>query len=302
MVIHVLMSLKLSCRFEIWQASQLHSNRTSLNTNLAGSRLCHVCLRVYIETNWKQCSCFTSHFLKYSLEHRPTSFKWVLATLNFEMRDPNYTRIARLLIYDENVSQNRQIGLYIMILDTISFVLCPLSTYGQLSPLCRIYASVNRVSIGSDNGLSPKKRPLPESVLTKINRPQWSHRNLMRLSSRSTEDGLSCSTDNCFNVVPVMYHYDDVIMTAMASQITSLMIVYWTVYSGAYQRKHQSSASLAFVWGIHRDRWIPRTKGQWRGKCFHLMTSSWITWMAWLNFGKGSCEFFSCDHAALWII
>ena len=65
-------------------------------------------------------------------------------------------------------------------------------------------------------------------------------------------------------------------MTAMASQITSLMIVYSTVYSGAYQRKHQSSASLAFVWGIHRDRWIPRTKGQLRGKCFHLMTSSWV--------------------------
>ena len=29
--------------------------------------------------------------------------------------------------------------------------------------------------------------------------------------------------------------------------------------------------------GIHRDRWIPRTKGQLRGKCFHLMTSSWVT-------------------------
>ena len=28
------------------------------------------------------------------------------------------------------------------------------------------------------------------------------------------------------------------------------------------------------MWGIHRDRWIPRTKGQLRGKCFHLMTSS----------------------------
>ena len=37
----------------------------------------------------------------------------------------------------------------------------------------------------------------------------------------------------------------------------------------------KSSASLAFVWGIHPDRWIPRTKGQLRGKCFHLMTSSW---------------------------
>ena len=38
----------------------------------------------------------------------------------------------------------------------------------------------------------------------------------------------------------------------MASQITSLTVVYSTVYSGVYQRKHQSSASLAFVWGIHR--------------------------------------------------
>ena len=46
--------------------------------------------------------------------------------------------------------------------------------------------------------------------------------------------------------------YDDVIMGAMTSQITSLMIVYSTVYSGADQRKHQSSASLAFVRGIHR--------------------------------------------------
>ena len=41
-------------------------------------------------------------------------------------------------------------------------------------------------------------------------------------------------------------------MGAMASQITSLAIVYSTIYSGADQRKHQSSASLAFVRGIHR--------------------------------------------------
>ena len=56
-------------------------------------------------------------------------------------------------------------------------------------------------------------------------------------------------------------HYTDVIMGAIASQITSLTIVYSTVYSDADQRKHQSSASLAFVWGIHRDRWIPRING-----------------------------------------
>ena len=47
-------------------------------------------------------------------------------------------------------------------------------------------------------------------------------------------------------------HYDDVIMGTIASQITSLTIVYSTVYSGADQSKHKSSASLAFVWGIHR--------------------------------------------------
>ena len=50
----------------------------------------------------------------------------------------------------------------------------------------------------------------------------------------------------------VSLHYNDVIMSTMASQITSLTIVYSTVNSGADQRKHQSSASLAFVWGIHR--------------------------------------------------
>ena len=41
-------------------------------------------------------------------------------------------------------------------------------------------------------------------------------------------------------------------MVAVATQITSLTIVYSTVYSGADQRKHQSSASLAFVRWIHR--------------------------------------------------
>ena len=53
-------------------------------------------------------------------------------------------------------------------------------------------------------------------------------------------------------VTNYMHHYDDVIMGSIASQITSLTIVYSIVYSDADQRKHQSSASLAFVWGIHR--------------------------------------------------
>ena len=47
-------------------------------------------------------------------------------------------------------------------------------------------------------------------------------------------------------------HCSDFITSTMASQITSLTVVYSTVYRGANQRKHQSSASLAFVRGIQR--------------------------------------------------
>ena len=64
------------------------------------------------------------------------------------------------------------------------------------------------------------------------------------------------------------------IMSSIVSQITSVSIVYPTVCSGADQRKHQSSVSLAFVRGIHRWPVFPRTEGQQRGKYFHLMTSS----------------------------
>ena len=70
-------------------------------------------------------------------------------------------------------------------------------------------------------------------------------------------------------------HNGDVIMDAMASQITSLTIVYSTVYSDADQRKHQSSASLAFVRGIHRGPVNSPHKWPVTRKYFHLMTSSW---------------------------
>ena len=50
----------------------------------------------------------------------------------------------------------------------------------------------------------------------------------------------------------LVLHYSDVIMSAMASQITNLTTVCSTAYSGADKKKHQSSTSLAFVRGIHR--------------------------------------------------
>ena len=49
----------------------------------------------------------------------------------------------------------------------------------------------------------------------------------------------------------LLIHVCGVIMGAMASLITSLTSVCWTVHSGADQRKHQSAASLTFVQGIH---------------------------------------------------
>ena len=63
-------------------------------------------------------------------------------------------------------------------------------------------------------------------------------------------------------------------MGAIKSQITSVSIVCGTICSGADQRKHQSSASLAFQCEGKSPVWFPRTKGQQRGTYFNLMTSS----------------------------
>ena len=64
-------------------------------------------------------------------------------------------------------------------------------------------------------------------------------------------------------------------MGTIASQITSLTIVYSIVYSDADQRIHQSSASLAFR-GIHRRPVNSPHKWPVTRKSFHSMTSSWI--------------------------
>ena len=79
-------------------------------------------------------------------------------------------------------------------------------------------------------------------------------------------------------------HYNDVIMGTTASQITSLTIVYSTVYSDADQRKHQSSASLAFVRGIHRGSVNSPHKWQVTRKMFPIddvmdwRENSWFSW------------------------
>ena len=75
-----------------------------------------------------------------------------------------------------------------------------------------------------------------------------------------------CPIKDRFTEIPLP-HCSDIIMGAMASQITSLTIVYSTTYSGVDQRKLRNSASLAFVRGIHRwpvnsPQW-PVTRKKW---------------------------------------
>ena len=102
-------------------------------------------------------------------------------------------------------------------------------------------------------------------------------------------------------------HYDEVILNAIASQITSLTIVYSIVYSDVDQRKHQSSASLAFVWGIHRGPVNSPHKRPVTRKMFPfddvIMTyrhhardklSTRVAFVGWIPFRKFSYEILAC--------
>ena len=71
-----------------------------------------------------------------------------------------------------------------------------------------------------------------------------------KMQNEYTSDNEGMSVRNFAEVFA--NHYGDVRMGAMASKITSLTVVYSIVYWGADQRRPQRSASLAFVWGIHR--------------------------------------------------
>ena len=103
---------------------------------------------------------------------------------------------------------------------------------------------------------------------------EWCNNSCYRIKGRPV-----LFINHCFGQSfhsPSYHHYTDVIMGTVASQIT---IVYSTVYSGADQRKHQSSASLAFVWGSHRGPVNSPHKGPVTQKVFPfddvIMVTSW---------------------------
>ena len=100
------------------------------------------------------------------------------------------------------------------------------------------------------------------------------------------------------NSVDYKVHYNAVTMSAMASQIASVSFVCLTVGSGPHQRKHQNSASLVFMQGIHRWPVFPAQKASnaenvsiwWR---HHVNVSSLtILWplLFWETFKYGQCN------------
>ena len=68
---------------------------------------------------------------------------------------------------------------------------------------------------------------------------------------KNKKHGCSCDNMKYINPPQKSLHYSDVLMSAMAYQITGVSIVYSTICSDADQKRHQSSASLAFVRGNH---------------------------------------------------
>ena len=115
-----------------------------------------------------------------------------------------------------------------------------------------------------------------------------------------------------FVVIIDSVHYCDVIMGTVASQITSLTIVYSTVYSGENKANSKAPRHWLLCGKFTGDRRIPRTNG-------HLMTSScymltffsfcyWLFEAHWKCFpdqsGKGTYmiqEMVSFNCSALWL-
>ena len=138
------------------------------------------------------------------------------------------------------------LGLNVLITDFLTarsaFVTAPWHLCGRHTDRSRIFFYRN----GSASVSSDRHNPFLKGFVS----PWWkSCENVPKVLSPQTSTG-KVSHHGTLPYLP--YHYNDVTMSKIASQITSLTIVYSTVYSGPHRTKHQSSASLAFVWWIHR--------------------------------------------------
>ena len=119
-------------------------------------------------------------------------------------------------------------------------------------------------------------KPLPEPMMHTVHTMLCSvvvwHQLILPISFRNT----SFAPEQCYNWPSISEatlknmsnraqeptHYSDVIMGAMASKITSLTIVYWTVYSGADKKNIKAPRHWPLCGEFTGDRWIPHINGQ----------------------------------------
>ena len=108
----------------------------------------------------------------------------------------------------------------------------------------------------------------------------WDGPGLLGFISTGTVQVMMCATDR-------MQHYNDVIMSAIASQITGVSIVYLTRRLAQIKENIKARRHWPLWEEFTGDRWTPLTKGQQPGKCSQLMTSSWNGFKAVFHVRQG---------------
>ena len=127
--------------------------------------------------------------------------------------------------------------------------------------------------------VSPRNGTDQSSKVYRGNRLSSSSRRIwIQMNTKSSKCFMVISSDVFWGNIHILYHvchnihHNGVMMSAMASQIVGVSIVYPIVCSGAYQRKHQTLRHWPLWVEFTGDRCIPLTKGQWRGLC------KWFRW------------------------
>ena len=87
-----------------------------------------------------------------------------------------------------------------------------------------------------------------QSMVSHISAPRAAAYDYTMFNSRRPEQSGQHVADDSFK--SIFLHYSDVILSTMASKITSVLMACTTVCSGADQRKHQSSVSLFYYTSI----------------------------------------------------
>ena len=172
---------------------------------------------------------------------RNVPVEWVIKTLNMLSCFKNYGRYIHISYHILDFVQQKRTKFTVEQPYMLHILYCQY----HICSSCRQGISSHGIDPQSRNILSRASEELMTGY-TKIDR--------MCKRSFNSHIIITVAYGGLANIIHPYYvgHYDDVIMTMLASQITSLTVVYSIVYSGVNQRKHQSSASLAFVWEIHR--------------------------------------------------